>query len=355
MSKEIELIENLIKEHSTISYSNKSNFDILKKRTQMIIRNIFGENSHYLEELKKIRYGPTYVIAGADNDYRTPFENGLRKFGNILNVMKEEIEMKVNLQADDIAKEIVERKIFISHSSLDADIVGKLIELIEAMGLPSDKIFCTSFEGYNIGLGEDFLQTIRDVLSKEVLVIFVLSKNFYESPISLCEMGATWVKTKEHIPVLVPPFEYKEIKGVIPYTQGMKVNEKGKLNSLKEKIESFFSLNAQNFSIWERKRDKILGEINLALDSRVISKPTLGAENERQHLPKRNKPKDSLIVPEEVDSMIKNVAKAQWPVDFGMQVYIIEEQRKAYLDYLKFSPDDIEKDSLDRIKFKADE
>ncbi|NBA89177.1 TIR domain-containing protein [Emticicia sp. CRIBPO] len=158
-------------------------------------------------------------------------------------------------------------KIFISHSSLDRKIVEQIIDTLEAIGVPSDKIFCSSFEGYGVKLGSDFLETIKKELNNNVLVLFVLSTNFYASTISICEMGATWVKTNNHIPILIPPFEYVDVKGVIPTTHGMKINEKDKFNSLKEKVETLLQLPSVIPNVWERKRDKILKEINLILAS----------------------------------------------------------------------------------------
>ncbi len=52
------------------------------------------------------------------------------------------------------------KSIFISHSKKDIEYVDVLIDILEAIGVPSGKIFCTSFEGYGIPLGNDFLQTI---------------------------------------------------------------------------------------------------------------------------------------------------------------------------------------------------
>ena len=42
------------------------------------------------------------------------------------------------------------KKIFISHSSEDKEIIGELITLIEGMGVKSEQIFCSSFEGYEL-------------------------------------------------------------------------------------------------------------------------------------------------------------------------------------------------------------
>jgi len=157
--------------------------------------------------------------------------------------------------------ELTIKKVFISHSSLDKIFVEEIIDLLETIGLKSTQIFCSSFDGYGIDLGEDFLERIKNELNEEILVLFILSKNFYSSPVSLCEMGATWIKTKEHIPILIPPFDFKDIQGVIPLTQGFKINECLKLNLLKEKLEKLFGLPSIDNSSWERKRDRILNRI----------------------------------------------------------------------------------------------
>ena len=59
----------------------------------------------------------------------------------------------------------------------------ELIDLIETIGLKSTQIFCSSFEGYGIDLGENFLDRIKSELNEENLVLFILSENFYSSPV----------------------------------------------------------------------------------------------------------------------------------------------------------------------------
>lgn len=158
------------------------------------------------------------------------------------------------------------KKIFISHSSIDSPIVGELINLIESVGIKSEQIFCSSFEGYGFELGEDFLERLKKELNEEILAFFILTPKFYKSPISLCEMGAIWIKTNKHIPILIPPFDFKDIKGVFPVSQGMKINDKNKLNTLKETLENDFSLTPLKTTIWEKKRDKFLTDINIIIE-----------------------------------------------------------------------------------------
>lgn len=154
-------------------------------------------------------------------------------------------------------------KVFISHSSKDAGIVEEVIDLLEIIGVRHEQIFCSSFEGYSIGLGQDFLQRIKDELNGNVLVLFIITSNFYNSHVSLCEMGAAWVKTSKHIPIVVPPLSYEDVKGVIPLTQGFKINEPLKWNTLKQQLEEWFNIEHNtSLSVWERKRDKAIQSIS---------------------------------------------------------------------------------------------
>ena len=61
------------------------------------------------------------------------------------------------------------KKIFISHATKDKEIIEELIDLLENIGINSAQIFCSSFEGYGIPLGENFLDKIKQELSSEVL------------------------------------------------------------------------------------------------------------------------------------------------------------------------------------------
>jgi len=88
-------------------------------------------------------------------------------------------------------------------------------------------------------------------------VLFVLSPNFFQSPVCMCEMGAAWVLTKEHVPVLIPPSEFAHMKGMIPATQGLKLTDRLKVNELAQKVARHFGISGPaSFPSWERKRDK---------------------------------------------------------------------------------------------------
>lgn len=184
-------------------------------------------------------------------------------------------ELKLNLEALKI--EILSKnnktnkknkKIFISHSSKDFDYIEKIVDLIEAIGVKEDMIFCSSIPEYGVGLGKNILKTISEQYEKyELIVIFILSKNYYKSEICLNEMGAAWILKKESLSILIPGFERNQIKGVIdPNDLYMNLGAtdrelKGNLNNFKKFIIEQFNLDVIDENKWERKRDNFIRSI----------------------------------------------------------------------------------------------
>lgn len=213
-----------------------------------------------IESINKIFRGQSLRgFPNNKNEFNLKIEAKIRE----LRALSNKVKFFKEIETEEIASiENLKSKVFISHSSQDKEIVGELIDLLESINVKSENIFCSSFEGYGIELGENFLEVIKNNINQNVLVLFVLSQNFYNSPICLCEMGAAWIKSNKCIPILIPPFDFKDVKGVIPLTQGMKINDKHKLNALKQTAERLFHITPINPSIWERKRDKFIKVLN---------------------------------------------------------------------------------------------
>ena len=69
-------------------------------------------------------------------------------------------------------------------------------------------------------------------------------------------------------PVLIPPFDFADIEGVIPLTQGFRINDALKLNLFKDEIETIFGLESSHrTSAWERKRDRVIARLNVKIAS----------------------------------------------------------------------------------------
>lgn len=139
-------------------------------------------------------------------------------------------------------------KIFISHSSKDKFCVDALIELLNGIGVyGGDKIFCSSEKDLGIPLGGDIFYHLREQFENyKLFVIFVQSKNFLDSPVSLNEMGATWISKIRFCSIISPTLDFNEMKGVIDHRIiGIKLGNSDagdRLDQFKQVIMKLFKL-----------------------------------------------------------------------------------------------------------------
>lgn len=161
-----------------------------------------------------------------------------------------------------------DKKLFISHASKDAMFVEKIVELLEDIGLTETQVVCSSVPGYGIPLGEDIYDWLaRQFNEFDLHVLFVLSENYYGSIACQNEMGATWVLKTKYDTILLPRFEYRDIKGAVnPNQISIKLdgNEnvlKQHLNELKDKLITEFELTMPSASKWERHRQAFIANI----------------------------------------------------------------------------------------------
>lgn len=154
-------------------------------------------------------------------------------------------------------------KIFISHASSDIFYVKHFVRMVESLNI--DNIFCSSFREYGIPIGVDIYQHIKKEFSdNELLVVYMLSDNYYKSAACLNEMGAAWICQSEYYSFLLPKFNFNEIKGAInPNKIGIKLEAldlKSSLNELKDNLCSKFNVTV-NPDKWERYRNDFIESV----------------------------------------------------------------------------------------------
>ncbi len=162
-------------------------------------------------------------------------------------------------------------KIFISHSSRDLAFVQPLVELFEHIGLNPENMFCSSVAGYNVPLDSNIYNYLKEQFqSYDLRVIFILSENYYNSPASLNEMGAAWVLQHKYTSILIPQFDFRDVKGVIDQMRisikldSEKYELKSRLNELRDTLvdEIGLKLSPSSQNIWERHRDEFVDKVN---------------------------------------------------------------------------------------------
>lgn len=159
--------------------------------------------------------------------------------------------------------------VFISHSSKDKQFVELIVQLLKEMGLKQNVVFCSSIPGYDIGLGEDIFETLHNKFNEHNLyMIFVHSRNYYSSPVSLNEMGAAWAFKTKYSSILLPGFEFSDMRGVVNSSKiSLKVDidrkdVQNRLNQLYDDLANFFGIERNTSVVWESARDMFIDKIN---------------------------------------------------------------------------------------------
>lgn len=213
------------------------------------------------------------VIYTGNEDVIAEYKKEIRRFINHMKGDIEKIELIPCVEKNEYntkSEKIVEKKplLFISHSSANEDIASALVTLLRTIGFHKGNLFCSSVPGYDIPEGNDIYETLKEKFTNyNIFVIFLLSKDYYESPACLNEMGATWVLKANYSTLVCPGFDIPNIRGAVNTSQmavilGDSKRVNGKINQLKDRLIDFFNLpDIEDDIIWENDRNDFVKSI----------------------------------------------------------------------------------------------
>ncbi|MCL2775418.1 MAG: toll/interleukin-1 receptor domain-containing protein [Oscillospiraceae bacterium] len=217
--------------------------------------------SYYLEEITNI--GNRTEGGSLMSSVNTVLE--------ILYKFRDQVEseiIKPDLESFPSKSKFKKPKIFISHSSKDIKYIEVFVEMLKKMGLRPEHLFCSSISGYGI----TFSKNIYDYLFNEfeehdLYIIYMLSKDFYNSADCLNEMGVTWALKIEYGAILIPPWDFKNVVGAIDKEKiSFKLDDtdkrKSKLNDLKNIIINKLGFQNLNESVWEDDKTKFIESVD---------------------------------------------------------------------------------------------
>ncbi len=129
---------------------------------------------------------------------------------------------------------------FISHSAKDKKLASIIHDfLVNALGIPKQKVFCASENG-NIPFGtNDYLQYIHDALvgtqQDNGKMIALITSNFMQSSFCKYEVGAAWALDIETQPMLFPPVSHKDsdiVGSPLSHTQSIIIEKEDLFNTI---------------------------------------------------------------------------------------------------------------------------
>ncbi len=159
-------------------------------------------------------------------------------------------------------KDVNSRKIFISHSSKDKDIVEKFVDHILQLGIgiKAEDIFCTSIEEMGVRNGEDIRRHIQANIRNVDYAFLLISKNYKASEICINEMGAVWAYDSNVRLYLLPDVDFDKIGWLCDTRKADMINSSIALDTLHKEIIGYFEL--PDMDTWSRQRETFLSYVN---------------------------------------------------------------------------------------------
>ena len=218
-----------------------------------------------------------YTVKGAINEFREAIENLQMAIANKYSSISIELKLHNNEYGNsdkivhytamktivDCILSLEERKnakrIFISHSSKDKDVMEKFTDYILQLGigLSHEDIFCTSIEEMGIKNGEDIRRHIKENVQGADFSFLMISKHYKESEICLNEMGAVWAADNHVRYYLLPNVDFKEIGWLCETNKAEKLYDSVVLDALEEELTDFYGLPHKG-GIWSRQRQNFV-------------------------------------------------------------------------------------------------
>lgn len=261
ISLELSNYQNLISDYSgespAIHYLNNLRNGIEERDIEIINHSLKGVDNWYTLNMLGIK--TNQYVSTVDKLEHDRIQKQIKGFLNRL----ESYEITEMKEGDSIItneKNDTEYKIFVSHSSRDSDICTPFVELLEDIGIPEDSILYTSLPRFGIPGDVDIYEYLRSKINENFYMFYMLSDNYYNSPVCLNEMGAAWVAQNEYSTFILPNLSVG-IKGVVSSSRkAWNITNAIELNNLKEKLIRDFKITISQ-NKWEDKKNRYLEKV----------------------------------------------------------------------------------------------
>lgn len=145
-------------------------------------------------------------------------------------------------------------KLFISHSSADAELANALQKLItEGTSLSNEQVFNSSRDVSAPPTGVEFVPYMRKALSGTNFIIHLITPAYLGSDFCKWEFGASWVRNIPSFPMRTSKVTNAELPEILRQVQVAEFTKTG-LNELLEKMKASMSISAP-YNGWDRARD----------------------------------------------------------------------------------------------------
>ena len=118
-------------------------------------------------------------------------------------------------------------RLFVSHSHDDKEIAAALVDVIEAMMVPRERILCTSHDNskYREPEGVNVSRYLRDHLTQSSCVLALWTPNSMKSPWCLFELGGAWALATRTYPLLAGGLSQESLPAALEGTDAAQLTK----------------------------------------------------------------------------------------------------------------------------------
>ncbi|MHB1418234.1 MAG: toll/interleukin-1 receptor domain-containing protein [Bacillota bacterium] len=171
---------------------------------------------------------------------------------------------------------MIEKRIFVSHSSADKDFVDDFVNeiLIGGLGYHHKAIVYTSGEGMGIESGADWRKFLKKGLLTVDVIILIITSNYKSSEICMNEMGASWATDAIVLPMIVEPINYKSVGVLAEVNQVEKLNSSTGLDNIYDSLTGKFTdVETPAQARWTTQKKKFLRTVEKLLEKTPFPEP----------------------------------------------------------------------------------
>jgi len=243
--------------------------------------------------------------------------------------------------------------VFISHSSQDEALAARVIDLLRsALNLRAESIRCTSVDGYRLRIGANSDEEIRDEVLGARAFVGILSSMSLSSAYVLFELGARWGTRKHLAPLLAPGMTAHALRGPVSGLNALSCETAAQLHQLVQDLGKVLETHPEEPQVYQAKIDAIVYAGAAVLTQPAERRPTVAPSvgESTVSAPVRSIKAESQDDHADADAIIRHHCENEWPDDFSMRAYCVQQQRDAVAKLRLGRPEDVSDETFARIR-----
>jgi hypothetical protein len=237
----------------------------------------------------------------------------------------------------------MKKKIFISHAYKDKGIATRIVDKIIIPLFSVDKqsdIFFTSRRNTGIKSSANWRNKIKQELIDCEIFISLITPNYKKSEMCVGEVGAAWVQNKVIYSLILPPIKYENFSIILSDLQAdiliKREDVKAFIESIADDLNRLYNVEFRENIDKEKQITSFLKSIKQYLhkNPNLFLEPIEVVEDKKNVVAHLKKPAlgDTSIIKDIDQEELKRTSIEEWPDDYSMQEYHVNEQIEAHLN-----------------------